>query len=475
MSETAPVETPVVEKKVENRVPKTKEELEAELVEINQKLEEYRAPGAKPEYSADKAKVEKIEKEHKAIETKIANYKKKLDEIKEKREAAFTGKNEMIAEKKVLRTKMTAWKEKKTAVDNKIKGLLDCINAVKKAKQLNKFGSVDEIEREISRLNMRLETTSMTFSEEKRAIKQITDLKKLKPKVAGVKPVPEGAQEIIKSLKKERSEYNEQMQALFVLIQAKDAEIDAESEKINKKFDTEATFQMIKSLRDEHQTKWEELKAARDVVYHAERACKDVEFHKKRLTRGKIAVEKKLNWLSKQAERDAEEAAKLTEKPWTEEMALCDTLLAFLRTHLPKEETEKVVEETETPAFEGLFVAKKETTESFFGGCVKDKKKRRKNKKKVKTLNISVDLLTSFAYLSIAAPSSFEELPAAIEAVEAKKTFLDTLPRDGDAGLSAQKAAAPAKKQQAKKEPVELFPTLGGATQNKARGGFWGN
>ena len=121
-------------------------------------------------------------------------------------------------------------------------------------------------------------------------------------------------------------------------------------------------------------------------------------------------------------------------------MAVCDTVLSYLKSLLPKEKEAKKEEKKEIVAPEGMTLLKKEE-DVYFAEAPKKGKKGRKDRKSEKKASFvhGLETLESFATIRVAAPKTADEVEKCIETVTARKEFFNGLPRGADVAAELAK------------------------------------
>lgn len=186
---------------------------------------------SKPIPRVEKPDKKSHDKRIEVLNAQFENLKKDKAQIQDKIEAAMTsGKNTEIGKAKDAMVVLRQQKGKLIDEKRVIRAELDLLKVAgdklakdkKDAKSGVRFGSVEEIEAEIKKLQSRQETTSMSLTEEKRLIQEINALQSSKDKVKDLKSKDAS----LDGVKRQRSAINES-------IKAKDREIDAVSEEMD--------------------------------------------------------------------------------------------------------------------------------------------------------------------------------------------------------------------------------------------------
>lgn len=333
----------------------------------------------------------------------------------------------MIEQKRQIRTKLEIVKSK---IDRHI-------GSDKNARSGVKFSNVAEIDREISKLQRKQETSSMSLADEKRLIKEIESLQTSKRTLEELK----SKQGDIDTLKLERKQIQSELAA-------KDKEIDS----IQKDIDRQTNPQVddlvkerdgMKSTIDD---KYKEKKALQTKFreemndwYHNQRAIKaqrQIAYDKEKKRR----EEEHAAFLKKKEEEE------LKKTPYEEEMALCDFLVDYLHKNYPEQFAVKPEQEgdadkksdvvaVEDNPFAGMKAIKKDEDDFFVGkgksASANAGKKKGKSKKsgKAAPFSVSLDLWEQFGLLSLSPPTSLEKVSASAEELKAKKIWYSQQPR----------------------------------------------
>jgi uncharacterized coiled-coil DUF342 family protein len=438
---------------------------EAELKELTDAIDALKDARAKTQ---EKIELTMSTSESKS-ETQVA--RTKLNELK-------AAKNALINEKKVM-------KDQLDSASNENDKLL---NEKKAARSNMRFGSVEEIDKEIKALQHKQETTSMSLNEEKKLLKDIEGLKVSKRFVDGLKSTDASILDV-----------KEQKKIIKQKIAAKDKEIDEYSKQIkditetlkslnekdtSKKDAIGVLFKERDELRKEMTAKIAEKDAVRaafreknDAFYLNQRAVrrqKQLQYEEEKRKRDEADAEY-------QAKIEAEEAKKI---PYEEEQGLCEFLANYLeRTYLSTEEEKG--EETKKPdtvevkddPFAGMKAVGKNDEEEYFGKGKGKKKRVRQGKKQdsiASTFTLSVDTFEQFGMIQMTPPISIDEVADSVKALREKKEWYKNQPRGSVPTATEIRKAAAAKLRQ--EENGNTGGAGGGkANNNKGRGGKGNN
>jgi len=396
-------------------------------------------------------------------EAEIQMHQNKIEQLKQKRNViqneiqTLNASNKLNSEISQLRDKLSQLKSKKGITINEKKAIrkrLDSTrqnedkakNEKKAVKQNLKFSTVEEIDKEILRLNKRQETTSMTLQEEKKLIKEIDTLQASK---ATVKTVG-GKVKDINNLVFSRKEIQAELKSKDTEIDAIQVEID-EAQKVMDVLNKNNTEN--RDVRDKLYASRDEIKVLQDIEYNAIRegrnefrAANDVYYSHQRA----IKAQRKLQLDEEKKKHDEEEAAyqkKLEEEelkkvPYEEEQALCEYLANYLQsTYLDKDkftsnQTEKKIDiiAVKDDPFAGMTAVNKKVDDVFLkmGSGKKLRERKGKKEKRCDTqapFRLNVDSFDQFGLLSLDPPMNLEEVPASVDALKAKKIWYSEQPR----------------------------------------------
>ena len=376
-----------------------------------------------------------IKEERRKVQEKIDNAmsdpegKASLQAARNKFNELKAQKNALIDQKKVMRAQL-----------DKIKNESDkLVKDQKDARSNMKFSSLQDIEKEIAKLQRKQETTTMTLNEEKKLIKEMDALQASKKYVAELKDKTVAFDSV-----------KEQRKAILQQISAKDKEIDALSKEMDtvmatiKSFnekDTEKRGQIqdLFKKRDDFRKQIGDVLKQKDALRDAFRKKSDAWYTSQRA----IKAQKKMQWEEEKKKRDEEEAAyraKLEAEeakkiPYEEEQALCEFLADYLeRTYLKKDngaddknDTKNDVVEVKDDPFAGMKSLGKKDDEDEYFGKGKGRKKRNRQSKKQDSLagpfTLSVDTFEQFSLIELSPPTSVAQVENSVKELREKKEW----------------------------------------------------
>ena len=355
---------------------------------------------------------------------------------------------ELRAELKTIREQQSGFKSSRGSTQDKIAGLdarLKSQTAEAKAKRSQvSWKNTEEINREIQRQEKVAESSSATLVDQKKAIAEISSLRKQKKAFVGF----DEAQRGIDKVKAEIAELRKTMDnpEAKALNQRYD-EADKELKTI--KSEQDEAYKGINALRDERskayaeqQEKYSSLKEIRDAHYKAKLAYRDYEQEQYRQRQEKQRAERDAYNKEKRrkiADKKLEEAS---EPAYMDEILTAEGLIRYFDPSSPEAakslrgpsgfaaEPQRSVDLNSD--FKGMKVSKKEDREdTYFMGT--GGKKGRKGKKGSSTgspapgtptegkFNLSIGIIEELAKVGIEPPMSQAGVPAVVEKLKEKR------------------------------------------------------
>jgi uncharacterized coiled-coil DUF342 family protein len=338
----------------------------------------------------------------------------------------------MINEKKPMRAQLDGLK---AAGDKLSKERKDTRSGVK-------FGSIEEIDKEIKKLRRLQETTSMSLSEEKRLLKEIDCLMASKDKIKDLK-----SKELdFDSVKAKRNTIN-------TAIKAKDKEIDAVSKEMDevgakikgmaekhtdKRSAMDGLFKDRDRLNKEIKVVLKEKDGLRDTFREQNNSWYNYQRAYKAQKQVEYEAEKKMRDEERQAHVKKMEEEELKKIPYEAEQELCDYLADYLeRTYLnggestkaEEKKKEDVIAVTDDP-FAGFKPMGKKDDDTFISkGKGKKKRQRQPKKPTAAPFILNVDSFEQFGLISLTPPTNFGEVEKSVTDLREKKEWYKKQPR----------------------------------------------
>ncbi|EPS25338.1 hypothetical protein POX_c03737 [Penicillium oxalicum] len=409
---------------------------------------EPRVKPTKPDEEAYKANLAQAEKEHAAAQEKLNQIKAKLDTAKPNNHDSPVVKKqqELRAELSSIRQKQSGFKSSRSSTLEKMNALEATLKA-RIAEQNNsrgkmQFKNVDEIDREVARLEKQVDSGTLRLVDERKALADISNLRKQRKSFAGLEESQKGIDELkaqIAELKKTLD--NPEAKALS----DKYAEIQKELDAI--KAEQDSVYKNLNSLRDERtklrneqQQKYAAIREIKDNYFKARRAYKEYEDEAWRIRRERQKAERdafEREKRKKVADKKLEEASQLA---YTDEILTAQGLIRhfdpsydFAALGLDDKKNEgsnfraNVGRTVDDSGLKGMKVVRKDQEEDYFVGTTG--KKGKKGKKgaaaagaEAGKFNMNVGIIEDFAKVKIDPPMNQSDVPAAVEKLAAKIT-----------------------------------------------------
>mmetsp|Transcript_23866 Transcript_23866/g.69928 ORF Transcript_23866/g.69928 Transcript_23866/m.69928 type:complete len:502 (-) Transcript_23866:631-2136(-) len=366
-----------------------------------------------------------------------------------------------------------------------------------------KHKTVEDIDKAIAKLELQQSTTSMPLNKEKELLKEIEDLRKARKLIGSAAPATEGgAAAPSGNLKQQIGEINKELTAVKKEMEKYQGELDKLFE-MRKDTPVPGLLKQREALRDDKKKKQDEIEALWDEfkTKNAEFKKNQEEWQVYKAARDKARKKENERFKEERRKQREEELAKKT--PYEEEMNLCDYLSNYLTTTFlgsSAADGAAAAEEKAEVDFEGgsELSSKKNSKDEMFMALGGRKKKGKKSKasgpagaRKGKIV-LFPETIEAFSLLKMEPPATVAQVPAAVEALKAKKEYFSTLPRGEIESIAEMNqkfeiqeenrrpardgGSKPAKKSNPNKgarsaldaQDLEAFPTLGGPAKPAA-------
>ncbi|KAF2746869.1 hypothetical protein M011DRAFT_477699 [Sporormia fimetaria CBS 119925] len=397
----------------------------------------------KPDEEAYKAELAKAEKAHAAAQEKLNAAKAKVELARgggnNKDSPNAKRQQELKAELASIRQTQQGNKSSRNAVHERIKKLDEQLksrlNELKTAKGKVNYKSVEDVDREISRLQKQVDTGTMKLVDEKKALTEITTLNKLRKNFSAF----DSQQKAIDDIKAQIAEQKKLLD---------DPEQKALSEKYTKlqteldglKAEQDDAFKNLNKLRDEftkarneQQEKYMAMKQVKDTYYQQKRANQEYDYQARK-ARQERRRQEQLEWQANKRKEAANKRLEEASAPaYQDEILSSEGLIRYFDpSALPAKETtaeskfaasaQRVIDDS---GFKGKQLSKKDADEEnyFVGTGGKKGKKGRKAAPATPTeskLNLNFGILQELQKVGVEAPSSQSDVPAVVEKLKAK-------------------------------------------------------
>lgn len=349
-----------------------------------------------------------------------------LKEIREQQKTGKTGRNETFA--------------KINKLDENVKSE---IAAQKIARGKVSHKSLADLDAEIDRLDRQVNTGTMKIVDEKKALSEISNLRKQRKNFGGF-------EETQKSIDAKKAELKKLRDSLD------DPESKALSDKYNKiqaeldviKAEQDEAFKSINSLHDERkklqdlqQEKWTAQKKLKDDHFHANRAFQNYEYKARQAIRERRKVEQENYLKEKKRERAQGVLAEASEPAYLDEIRTAESVLRFLDPkyqgnekaplQAPSKFSAQASRTVDDAGIKGMKVVRKDAEEDYFAGTGGKKgKKGKKNNASAAPespaagkYNCPPQVMNDCASMGIDPPMSAADISSVAEKVRAKLDF----------------------------------------------------
>lgn len=341
-----------------------------------------------------------------------------------------------------IRQKQGTIKNSRSSVQEKINSLEATLKSriaeQKNARAKVAFKNVDELDREIKRLESQVEAGSMKLVDEKKALAEISSLRKQRKGFSSFDDAQKGIDDLktqIATLKKTLD--NPEARALS----DRYTEIQKELDVI--KAEQDAVFKNLNSLRDERtkihgeqQAAFQAVRAIKDEYYQARKAYKAYRAEASRIYRERIQAEREARDREHRRQIADKKLEEASQPAFTQEILTAEGLIRFFDPNFDfstlglgekKEDTGAlragVGRTVDDSGLKGMKVLKKEEDDYFVGTAGKGKKGK-KNKGQhtaaPSTFNLSVGVIEELARVKVDPPMSQEDVPAVVEKLAEK-------------------------------------------------------
>jgi uncharacterized coiled-coil DUF342 family protein len=342
-----------------------------------------------------------------------------LKEIREQQAGGKAGRNKIFEEIKRL--------------DEKLKSK---IAEQKTARSRVAFKNIEEVDREIARLDKQVNSGMMKLVDERKALTEISNLRKQRKGFAGFELAQKEIDDLKAELKAKRDTLDDpETKALSDKYNKLQAELDAI------KAEQDDAFKNIQSLRDERtrlqaeqQEKYLAIKKIKDDYYNQNRAVQKYEYEARQRLRERRKAEQERYEKEKKKERAQKMLAEASDKAYLDEIRRGESLLRFLDPTYQAEKTPLVAPSqfqaqaqrtVDDSGLKGVKVVRKEDKEEdyFKGNGGKKGKKGRNTPPASGKYSCPPSVVEDCAFMGIDPPMSAADIPAVREKVKAKLDF----------------------------------------------------
>ncbi|KAF2436089.1 hypothetical protein EJ08DRAFT_674662 [Tothia fuscella] len=441
----------------------------------------------RPDEAQYRKELEAAEKDHKKSQEAFNAIKSKLDSAKPQEGSPVAEKRKtLLAELNEIRKTQQGSKESRQGVQDQIKRLDEQIKAriaeQKNARSKVAYKSVEDVDREIDRLQKQVDTGMMKLVDEKKALAEISSLHRQKKGFAGFDQAEKGIADIkakIAELRKQLDDPKSKAQSeRYNKIQAELDEIKAEQDGVYKNLN--GLRDQRTKLHAEQQEKWQAIKAIKDKYFEQKRAFREYDQEAWRIRKEKQKAENDAFHAGKRKEVAARKLEEASAPAYQDEILTAEGLIRHFDPSAlpPKEEAapskfaasaQRTVGDAE---IKGMKAIKKDDEEDYFKGS--GGKKKGKGKKggasssapaASSKFTVNIGILEDLNKVKVDAPSGQDDIPKVVEQLKEKvsKWKADQDKKTKENIAKAQKEIERLEAEENSPEPASLEPTSAGA------------
>lgn len=355
-------------------------------------------------------------------------------------------RGELIAQLKEIREKQGAGKSGRASTFERIKALDEnvksAIQAQKVARGKVNFKGVEDLDREIDRLDKQVNSGMMKLVDEKKALSEISNLRKQRKVFAGFDESQKAIDAKKADLKKLRDTLDDpESKALSEKYNKLQAELDAIKAEQDEAYQgINALHDERKKLQDQQQEKWAAQKKLKDDYYQAGRAIQKYEYEARQRLRERKKAEQETYVKEKKRARAQEMLADASEPAYLAEIRTAESIIRY---YDPKYTNEKAPLQApsqfsayasrtvDDAGIKGMKVVQKKDEEDYFAGTGKKGKKGKKNNAAAtpdtpapsKNFSCPPQVMNDCASMGIEPPMSSADVEPVVEKVRAKLEF----------------------------------------------------
>ncbi|KAF2760140.1 hypothetical protein EJ05DRAFT_436028 [Pseudovirgaria hyperparasitica] len=389
----------------------------------------------RPDEEKFKAEEAKLEKALKEAQDKTVSIQEKLNNRSSNKDSPTAKRlQEIKAEQDEIKAKQAGSKnsfaqvqERRKKIDEQVKSRIAELNA---AKGKLSFKSVEEIDREIQRLQKQVDTGTMKLVEEKKNLNEITNLNKQRKNFAGF----EQQQKAIDDLKAQSAEQSKQLndperKALndrFTALKNEADELYGQSRSAQK--DQNAIWEERNKARTVQNEKFAALRKLRDEYHGALREAKNYEREARKIRNEKYKAEQDAYHAQKRKQNAATKLEEASAPAYSNEIIIAEGLIRYFDPSALPAKTEAAPSKfaasaggraVDTKGFEGMKVAKKDD-EDYFQGTGGKKGKKGKTTTAATKYSLDIGTIDELGKVGVNPPSSQAEVPGVVEKLKEK-------------------------------------------------------
>ncbi|KAF2445727.1 hypothetical protein P171DRAFT_472416 [Karstenula rhodostoma CBS 690.94] len=412
--------------------------LAASKAESSEAKQQFVRP-EKPDETVYKDQLYKLEKTHSDAQAKFNAAKAKLDDARpnNKDSPNAVRQQELKAELTKIRQTQQGQKSSRTAILDKIKRLDEQlkgrIGELKTAKGKVNFKSVEDVDREIARLQKEVDTGRMKIVDEKKALNEITNLNKARKNFSGFDAQQKSIDDLKAQIAEQKKLLDDPEQKA---LSSRYTELQDELDKL--KAEQDGAFKNMKVLmeardkaREDQQVKFQAIKEHKDQYYQQKRAFAEYDFQARKARQERKRQEQAEYQANKRKEIAAKRLEEASAPAYQDEILTSEGLIRYFDpSALPAKETtttskfaasaQRTVDDA---GLKGTRLSKKgDDEEAYFigSGAKKNKKGRKAAAPASEKFNLNIGVLDELAKVGVNPPSSQADVPATVEKLKEK-------------------------------------------------------
>ncbi|KAL8952623.1 MAG: hypothetical protein Q9222_001497 [Ikaeria aurantiellina] len=409
----------------------------------------HKAKPERPDEQQYKENLAKAEKEYAAAQEKFNDIKAQIDLAQPLTKDSPAGKRqqELRNELQAIRQQQSGFKSSRTSTQEKIASLDAQMKSrmaeQKAARSRVSYKSVEEIDREIQRLEKQVDTGTMKLVDEKKALAEISSLRKQRKGFAGF----DEAQKGIDDVKAQISELRKSLD---------NPEATALSQKYDKiaqeiagiKSEQDQAYKNLNSLRDERnklhsdqQAKYASVKDIKDKYYKANRAHREYEREQARIRQERYKSEMEAKQKERRKEAARQKLEEASQPAYMDEILTAEGLIRYFdpssseaakALRAPSGFAAEAQRTVETSDFKGTRVQKKDEREdNYFLGTGGKKGKRGKKGGATGSpapgtptegkFNLSIGIIEELAKVNVEPPMNQSDVSTVVDKLKMKR------------------------------------------------------
>ncbi|KAI9808863.1 MAG: hypothetical protein M1827_007186 [Pycnora praestabilis] len=415
----------------------------------------------KPDEETYKSDLAKAEKDHSAVQERLNAIKAKIDLAKPPNKDSPTAKRqqELRSQLSAIRQQQQGQKTSRGSLQEKIRQLdatlKNRINEQKVARSRVSFKNVEEVDREIQRLEKGVDSGTMKLVDEKKSLADISSLRKQRKGFAGFDEAQKGIDDVKAQISDLRKGLDDpETRALSEKYSGIAKELD------DIKADQDEAYKSINSLRDERtkihaeqQEKYAAMRGIKDVYYQQKKAYADYEHEAYRQRKEKQKAERDSYEKEKRRKIADQKLEEASAPAYMDEILTAEGLIRYFdpsaapassKSSLPSKFAAHAQRTVDDSNIKGTRVMKKDVEEeSYFAGTggKKGKKGRKGGAAAAASpapstptegsgkFNLNMGVIEELGKVNVEAPMNQSDVPAVVEKLKEK---LDHWKKDQD-------------------------------------------